>query len=272
MTTNNEAKELLDSRLAVYGDRKKNMEDVANVWSGILGVTVRPDQVPLLMSGYKLVRASNTPDYADNIDDSDGYNEMFREIIGDDMIHARTTDEYLAIKQERGKDFSNLPCPECGLPKQHKMDCSYRGLQPVRPEEACTNCRSTNCEGGCEDDDFQQQQDIINARRLQAAAEHDEAYQRLVSNIGVGPAKKKPHPVSLQHSRGPYDPVLAQEIKHRFGESNAFLLGHAEAAIVAAQTVAMFQEQQARGTVFDEHTKGETSFMEAGLKQMGRLK
>ena len=33
----NEAQELLDSRLAVYGERVKNMEDVAKVWSGIFG-------------------------------------------------------------------------------------------------------------------------------------------------------------------------------------------------------------------------------------------
>ena len=100
----NEAQALLDSRLSVYGERVKSMEDVAQVWSGILGVPVRADQVTLLMCGYKLVRASKTPDYEDNIKDVEGYALMFREIIGDDMISAVTTDEYLQQKLERDAD------------------------------------------------------------------------------------------------------------------------------------------------------------------------
>lgn len=103
MTTNHteEAQELLDSRLAVYGERVKNMQDVAKVFSGILGTEVRPDQVPLLMVGYKTVRASKTPDYEDNVKDIEGYALMFREIIGDDMIAAVNTDEYLLEKSRR---------------------------------------------------------------------------------------------------------------------------------------------------------------------------
>jgi len=103
MTTNHteEAQTLLDSRHAVYGDRVKNMQDVAKVFSGILGTEVRADQVPLLMVGYKTVRASQTPDYEDNVKDIEGYAIMFREIIGDDMIPAVNTDEYLAAKNLR---------------------------------------------------------------------------------------------------------------------------------------------------------------------------
>jgi hypothetical protein len=100
-TTNNEAQELLDSRLAVYGERVENMTRVAKVFSGILGIEVRPDQVPLLMVGYKTVRASQTPDYEDNIKDVEGYAIMFREIIGDDMIAAVNTDEYILEKGRR---------------------------------------------------------------------------------------------------------------------------------------------------------------------------
>ena len=101
MPDNNEAQELLDSRVSVYGERVKNMENVAKVFSGILGIEVRPDQVTLLMMGYKLVRASGTPDYEDNIKDVEGYALMFREIIGDDMIAAVNTDEYIAEKNRR---------------------------------------------------------------------------------------------------------------------------------------------------------------------------
>jgi hypothetical protein len=103
MTNNHteEAQNLLDSRLAVYGERVENMTRVAKVFSGILGIEVRPDQVPLLMVGYKTVRASQTPDYEDNIKDVEGYALMFREIIGDDMIPAVNTDEYLLEKSRR---------------------------------------------------------------------------------------------------------------------------------------------------------------------------
>jgi hypothetical protein len=100
-TIKEEAQTLLDSRETVYGDRVKNMQDVAKVFSGILGTEVRPDQVPLLMVGYKTVRASQTPDYEDNVKDIEGYAIMFREIIGDDMIPAVNTDEYLLEKNRR---------------------------------------------------------------------------------------------------------------------------------------------------------------------------
>lgn len=101
MTTHETGQDLLDGRESVYGERVKNMQDVAQVWSGILGTEVRPDQVPLLMAGYKLVRASGTPDYSDNIDDVEGYALMFREVIGDKMVNAKSVKEYLEIKQPK---------------------------------------------------------------------------------------------------------------------------------------------------------------------------
>jgi hypothetical protein len=132
MTNNNEAQELLDSRLAVYGERVKNMENVAKVFSGILGIEVRPDQVPLLMVGYKTVRASQTPDYEDNVKDIEGYAIMFREIIGDNMIAAVNTDEYLkekTLREGKAQAESEL-CRGCGRllprgvkPRYHAEDC-----------------------------------------------------------------------------------------------------------------------------------------------------
>lgn len=93
--------ELLASRQSVYGDRVDNMVRVAQIWTGILGFEVQPVQVALMMAGYKLYRASLTPDYSDNVDDVDGYIQMAREVVGDDMIHARTVDEYLEKKSGR---------------------------------------------------------------------------------------------------------------------------------------------------------------------------
>jgi hypothetical protein len=136
-TTQNEAQELLDSRLATYGDRVENMTRVAQVFSGILGTEVRPDQVPLLMVGYKAVRASRTPDYEDNVKDIEGYAIMFREIIGDDMIAAVNTDEYLLEKSRRemaemeGPSVPASFCRSCGRtlpegaePSAHAKDCA----------------------------------------------------------------------------------------------------------------------------------------------------
>jgi hypothetical protein len=143
-TTNNEAQELLDSRLAVYGERVENMTRVAKVFSGILGIEVRPDQVPLLMVGYKTVRASQTPDYEDNVKDIEGYAIMFREIIGDDMVAAVNTDEYLLEKSRReAEEISKMVdppvplflCSGCGrrLPfggnlRDHAEDCKIAEL------------------------------------------------------------------------------------------------------------------------------------------------
>jgi hypothetical protein len=142
MNHTEEAQNLLDSRHAVYGERKKNMENVAKVFSGILGIEVRPDQVPLLMVGYKTVRASQTPDYEDNVKDIEGYALMFREIIGDDMIAAVNTDEYLLEKSRRemaemeGPSVPAFLCRGCGqtLPAtepsahRHAADCPIEEL------------------------------------------------------------------------------------------------------------------------------------------------
>jgi len=104
VTTNNETQELLDGRHAVYGDRIENMVRVAQIWSGILGFEVKPVQVPLMMAGYKMYRASITPDYSDNMDDIDGYVAIAREVVGEDMIKASTVAEYERQKKHRSLD------------------------------------------------------------------------------------------------------------------------------------------------------------------------
>ena len=136
-----EAQELLDSREEVYGDRVTNMERVAQVFSGILGTEVRADQVPLLMVGYKTVRASQTPDYEDNVKDIEGYAIMFRECVGEAMISAVNTDEYLREKSRREVVEMHGPsepaeyCRGCGRTlavdaplKAHAKDCQIAEL------------------------------------------------------------------------------------------------------------------------------------------------
>lgn len=103
---------LLAQRQAVYGDRVDNMRRTAMMWSGFLGFDIKPWQVPIMMSLYKTYRLGVTPDYSDNIDDIDGWNKMFRELMGDELIQARTVEEYLDKKYPQVKEPGMLPEPE----------------------------------------------------------------------------------------------------------------------------------------------------------------
>lgn len=100
--------EVVDRRRGVYGEVVPSFARVAEVWSGIIGHHINPSDVPLMMIGLKLVRTQITPDYSDNSDDVDGYLKIFREIIGEDMVHARTVDQYLEAKYSH----ENPPLPE----------------------------------------------------------------------------------------------------------------------------------------------------------------
>lgn len=90
--------EVIDARVAIYGDPTRTFGRIADVWSGILGVHVNPTDVPLCLMGMKLVRTQVTPDYSDNSDDIEGYLDIFRQLVGEDMVHARLTGEYLEKK------------------------------------------------------------------------------------------------------------------------------------------------------------------------------
>lgn len=87
--------EVVDGRRAVYGDPTETFIRIAQVWSGIADADINAHTVALMMIGAKLVRAEVDPRYSDNSDDIEGYLEIFREIVGPDMVHARTVAEYL---------------------------------------------------------------------------------------------------------------------------------------------------------------------------------
>jgi hypothetical protein len=200
-TIKEEAQELLDSRLAVYGERVTNMERVAQVFSGILGTEVRPDQVPLLMVGYKTVRASQTPDYEDNIKDIEGYGLMFREIIGDNMISAVNTDEYIREKSRR----EAMKIAEMVDPPEPVFTCSGCGRTLVfaaRPHAHAADCKVAELNrhvisynSRC--DDLAEEITAERAAQLQqevpsfqpgpyqenAPAQHMEAYRKQLSDI-----------------------------------------------------------------------------------------
>jgi hypothetical protein len=93
---------VIDQRVKVYGEVVPSFERIAQVWSGILGSPVSATDVPLMLIGMKTVRAQITPDYSDNSDDIDGYLDIFRKLVGDDMVKARLVDEYILEKNARG--------------------------------------------------------------------------------------------------------------------------------------------------------------------------
>jgi hypothetical protein len=95
--------ELIDERRKVYGNPTDTFARMAQMWTAILGDSeeVTAWHVPLMLIAMKIIRTTECPDYSDNSDDIDGYLAIFREIIGNDMVHARSVVEYLQFKAER---------------------------------------------------------------------------------------------------------------------------------------------------------------------------
>ena len=105
-----QGQEILDSRHATYGDRKKNMASMANMVNAYMdGVEIRTGKREMedidfimMMVLYKIYRFAVTPEYEDNIKDIEGYARMAREQLGDSLIEAATAEEYqqkLRIRQ-----------------------------------------------------------------------------------------------------------------------------------------------------------------------------
>ena len=87
--------EVVDSRRNVYGSVTNSFPRVAAMMSAVLNHEVQAWEVPLLLICLKMIRTAETPTYSDNSDDIEGYLAIFRELIGDDMVHARSVGEYL---------------------------------------------------------------------------------------------------------------------------------------------------------------------------------
>lgn len=98
---------VLEDRGQAYGDITEGMVRIAQIWSGILGFEVQPVQVPLMMVGLKLSRASITPDYSDNYTDIEGYTSIARTVIGSDMIEASTSSDYVNKKRQRAHGITD---------------------------------------------------------------------------------------------------------------------------------------------------------------------
>ena len=101
MSESNElVSEVIDGRRGIYGEPCDTFPRIAAMWSALLGdeEVVQAWHVPLMFIAAKMVRTVQAPDFSDNSDDIEGYLAIFRELIGDDMVHARTVTEYLEKK------------------------------------------------------------------------------------------------------------------------------------------------------------------------------
>ena len=95
--------EVIDGRRGVYGGPTNTFARIATMWTAIIDNSeeVQPWHVPLMFMAAKMVRTAECPDYSDNSDDIEGYLAIFRELIGDDMVHARSVTEHLELKAVR---------------------------------------------------------------------------------------------------------------------------------------------------------------------------
>lgn len=131
--------EVIDGRMDVYGDPTVEMPNVAKVWSGISGANITAEMVPLMLIGYKLVRARRAPDYSDNSDDVEGYLDIFRKVVGPKMVKARSVSEYREKleKLEKHRQFVAEGNARAGKPErlhpyvQAELDRRCQGDQPL---------------------------------------------------------------------------------------------------------------------------------------------
>lgn len=126
--------EVIDQRVQVYGNPVETFARIAEVWSGILGVTVDATDVPLCLIGMKLVRTTQAPDYSDNSDDVEGYLDIFRQLVGEDMIHARSVKEYVELKQARDRHAEWAEGVAADNARQSKFYAENDPSIPARPE------------------------------------------------------------------------------------------------------------------------------------------
>jgi hypothetical protein len=70
----------IEERQKVYGSPKENFEHIAKRWSLLLGITVTPAQVGLMMLDLKIARLQKNPGHYDSLVDVAGYAACLSEI------------------------------------------------------------------------------------------------------------------------------------------------------------------------------------------------
>lgn len=67
-------------RADAYGPADEHFDTVAAMWSQIIGVDIRPDQVTMCLTLLKMVRANHDPSRPDNWVDMAGYTSLGAEV------------------------------------------------------------------------------------------------------------------------------------------------------------------------------------------------
>ncbi len=75
------------SRDEIYGDPARNHERIAEMWSAILGIDVKAEEVALCMIAVKMSRLCQTPQHEDSWVDIAGYAALGGE-IADEFFQA----------------------------------------------------------------------------------------------------------------------------------------------------------------------------------------
>jgi hypothetical protein len=78
---------VLAGREDQYGDPGKLFDEIARIWTVILGFEVEPEQVALCMAGVKLARLSRNRSHADSIMDLAGYAAVLFRLVNE--AHAK---------------------------------------------------------------------------------------------------------------------------------------------------------------------------------------
>ena len=81
-----ELKSLRKLKSDEYGPFNKKMQDVADVWSVLIGKKLRPHQVALMYAAAKIVRANNEYKY-------DSYIDAINYLVQADEIHREDVSE-----------------------------------------------------------------------------------------------------------------------------------------------------------------------------------
>lgn len=77
---------IVEAKTDEYGPASVGMTKIADVWSGLVGVTIRPHQVALMYAAAKVVRAFNnykSDNYIDLINYANIADEIQKEDVSD---------------------------------------------------------------------------------------------------------------------------------------------------------------------------------------------
>ena len=70
----------IEERQKTYGSPKENFEHIAKRWSLLLGTTITPAQVGLMMLDLKIARLQKNPGHYDSLVDVAGYTACLSEL------------------------------------------------------------------------------------------------------------------------------------------------------------------------------------------------